>query len=1031
MPIHALPEDDLIELTLNGSTEFLTPISCLLEQTAYENNEESLNFLSQNNPFTDQEYQDIKDQTLQFIENLKQQELPFPKFTEFLNHHQLTSEEGTTLLYLAEAILRIPDASTADLLIQDQLNAYEWSNLVSENSPSFVKLSAWALSRIGTFFSSLSEKPVKKDIQKVVTQILKKSSESVLRQMLISAVRFLGNQCIFAETMAKAVKKSVSYQEKGYRLCYQLLGQEAATVVQAEEFYVSCAEAIRVLGETKKIKNFPSIAFKLSDLYPRYCLSQFQKIITELGPKLTNLAILAKENAVGLVIEAEESAKMLLTLKLVEHLIKNPRLQDWPGLEIVIQSYQKRSSFVIQWLADLARACNTKIVIRLVKGLLWDQEIRQAQEEQKLTYPVYISKSATDAAYFVCAQKMIDNSDVLTAHFSTHNVFSVFGVQKLIDKSAKEGTELKYEFQKGYGKGEGIFATFLTQNMPCSLIAPIGNKNDILSSVVRHFVDSKVNHAFLYEVSKNDPSLEKFVRNPFHYLNDLESPAFQLLALEKNTKGISLALTKKINALRYRDVLAVLGNQKSQVFEAVPVINGIYQSGVQKSVYNPSHIENSIGVCVDANESQAQQALDIAVNASAPWSCLNQRLSFLKQLAIVLESRLETLLYLAVVETGLTLNDAMTEVLEALRTCYQIAQDVEHYGQATELETLWAEKKTVQWERRGAFVCLSSWNSPILSVVKGLVAALATNNNVILKPAASASLIAAQIVECFYAAGAPKESLAFLPGNEKAFPFELLTDPRLSGVAFFGSKRTALKIQNILSVHEKSSFSFVGHGVGTHVMIIDSSALLNCVVEDVIVSAFRQSGQLPGTLRLVLVQEEIAEQFIKILKGKMLEWCLGDPLNETTDSGPIINEKAYRKLVHHTEEMHDIGTLLYKSPTLIKGGWFFPPKVYELKELTHFNTVAFGPILHLVRFKHDQIHLVIKQLNENFPGLILNIRSTVHSFCNTVSANIRSEEVVINGALKPFMQSYSSAPLEKRMEYLKKFVLQKTLFMRK
>jgi RHH-type proline utilization regulon transcriptional repressor/proline dehydrogenase/delta 1-pyrroline-5-carboxylate dehydrogenase len=1013
-------------------------ISYLLQETAHHTDKELSTFLQNNNPFTEQEYQSLKQKTLDFIESLKQQTNFSPQFTEFLNYYQLTSEEGIALLSLAEALVRIPDSPTADLLIHDQLNTHQWSCLFSPNSPSFIKFSAWALSRLGNFFSSSSSNHLKKDFQNIFVRLIKKSGDTVLCQALLSATRLLGDQCIFAENSTKALKKSAPYQQKGYLFGYQLLGKREATTTDAEEFYAACAETIRTIGA--KIDPAlsalcrPSITFKISDLHPRYCLSQTQRIMNEVGPKLTNLAMLAKEKGIGLIIEAEESSKLPLSLKLMEHLVENPRLQEWQGLGIVIQAYQKRSPFVIQWLADLARRHQHKIAIRLVKGLLWDQEIRQAQEEQNFTYPVYTEKQATDASFFVCAQKMIEASDVITPYFSTHNVFSIMGILALVQKASEHRLPFYWEFHKGYRTGEGIFSQLLEQyKIPCRIIALLGDKKRVLPSVIRHFMENKVNHSFLYEINKTETSCDHFVQNPFNSLGKkTENLSACLNSLEESNKIFPLSFIKKIDFLRYKNVPSnLLEEQNKKFYEAAPIINGIYQSGKKIPLYNPSHKEKLIGYCIEANEAQAKQALEVAFAVKTPWESLEKRIVFLKQLANLLQERLETLIYLSIVEAGLTMHDAVEEFLEAIRTCHKIAQDLKNYEKSSELADVWNEKHLIQWESRGIFVCLTTWNSPILSVVQALAAALGTGNTVILKPSFSASLIAAEIVDCFYSAGVPKEALQFLPGTPSALPFELLNDIRIAGVAFFGSERTSLKVRGIIAEQEKLTFSFIPHTYGMNVMIVDSTALLNQAVEESIQAAFGHSGQSAHALRLIFVQEEIAEDFIKLLKSKMIEWSVGDPLYCATDSGPIINEKAYRKLVQHAEAMHDIGTLLCRSPSSLRSGWFFPPKVYELQEATHLTLPAFGPILHLIRFKREEIQDIIQQLNQHFPGLVLSIQSILPSFCNTISTEIKSTKVFINRSVRAQIFHYSSSSKEERLEYLKKFVFQKNLFILK
>lgn len=851
-----VPEEDWFVKEKSSLNPYSIPY--LLQETAYHTDNELTVFLKANNPFTEQEYQNIKKNTLEFVEQLKQQTSFSLQFNEFLNYYQLTSEEGVALLSLAEALVRIPDSPTANLLIQDQLNAHQWSCLFSQNSPSLIKFSAWALSRLENFFSKPSSHHPKKDFQNILTRLINKSGNSVLCQALLSATNLLADQCIFAENSAKALKKAASYQQQEYLFGYQLLGKGDATAAESEEFYVTCAEAIRTIG-TKIDSSLPplhkpSITLKISDLHPRYCLSQAQRVMNEVAPKLTNLAILAKEKGVGLIIEAEEASKIQLSLNLVEHLIENPRLQDWQGLGIVIQAYQKRSPFIIQWLADLARRHHHKIAIRLVKGLLWDQEIRQTQEEQRFTYPVYTEKQATDASYFVCAQKMIDASDVITPYFSTHNVFSIMGILTLIKKAAQHRPPFYWEFHKGYRTGEGVFSQLLKQyDVPCRIIALLGDKKRVLSSIIRHFIESKVNHSFLYEFNKNEMPLDHFVQNPFDFLSKkTESLSACLNSLEESNKIFPLSLIKKIDFLRNKNVPStLLEEQKHQSYEAIPIINGIYQSGKKRNIYNPSYKEKLIGHCIEANEIQAQQALEVAFAVKTPWESLEKRITFLKQLAHLLQERFETLLYLSIVETGMTIQNALEEFLEAIRTCHKIAQDLQNHGKSSEVTDIWSEKHLMQWESRGVFICLTTWNSPILSVVQALAAALGTGNTVILKPAFPASLVAAQIIDCFYLAGVPKEALQFLPGSPSALPFELLNDIRIAGVAFFGSEQTSLKIRKIIAKQEKLTFSFIPHIYGMNVMIVDSTALLNQAAEESMQTAFGHAGQSAHALRLI------------------------------------------------------------------------------------------------------------------------------------------------------------------------------------
>jgi RHH-type proline utilization regulon transcriptional repressor/proline dehydrogenase/delta 1-pyrroline-5-carboxylate dehydrogenase len=972
--------------------------------------------------------QEIKSKATHLVNLVRQKTTPLINLEEFLQTYTLSSEEGIVLMCLAEALLRIPDPLTADKLIRDKITQIEWDKQLGKPSSWIMKASNWGLALTGKILGLSEGKEDWGAIRQTLGNLISRSGEPMIRQAIRQGMKILGRQFVMATTIEDALKIAEKQKAPLWRHSYDMLGEGARTAQDGARYYASYVHAIKMISQKSNPSadssaENPGISIKLSALHPRYSFMQQDRIMKELLPKVLELVQLAKEGNMGLTIDAEEADRLDISLDMVEALFQSGVLKGWDGLGMAVQAYQKRAPLVIQHLTDLARTHQQKFMIRLVKGAYWDTEIKMAQDQGLSDYPVFTRKESTDISYIACARQMLENQDILYSQFATHNAYTIAAILEI--SGAKKGQATSFEFQRLYGMGEALHSQIIDPaqwGIPCRVYAPIGSHQDLLAYLVRRLLENGANSSFVHKLNDPRVPIDEIVEDPITLLlqktknlplvaNDekstydfssetlasLRHPAIPLPqniygSARKNAPGIDLA-----NPEERREFYDTFISSLEEKWQAAPILNGVYQTGKTGSVMAPHAPEKEIGKVTTAEVSHVHQAFSILEEAGSDWASPQERAEMLHATADILEENYTTLLALCAQEAGKVIADGIAEVREAIDFCrYYATQVTKDFVHPLELKGITGEKNLLWLRGRGTFVCISPWNFPLAIFMGQIGAALAAGNTVIAKPAESTPLIGAFAVSCFYKAGIPKNVLQFLPGSSSVIGEALLQDPRVAGVVFTGSTDTARRIQKTLAEKEGPIVPFIAETGGLNAMIIDSSSLMEQVVDDVIRSAFHSAGQRCSALRLVYVQEDVADSFIHMLKGAMDELKVGDPTLLSTDIGPVINAQSKASLEAHCRQMHDVGHLVHKIPLPSQPGHYVAPRVFELQSGTHLTQEAFGPILHMVRFKGSDLPLVVAEINKSGYGLTLGIHSRINSTVDYITQRARVGNIYVN-----------------------------------
>jgi len=916
-----------------------------------------------------------------------------------LREYSLNSDEGVVLMCLAEALLRIPDDITADRLIQGKLSSAHWERHMGDGRSLFINASSWSLMLTGRLL-----RPMLSDARAIITvfeKLVARLGEPVIRKVLRQMMQLLGQQFVMGTDIAAALSRSTSGDYASYRYSYDMLGEAALTAHDAQRYFDSYADAIRALAEHNEVDIFaaPSISVKLSALHPRYDLHQYQRVIEELGGRLLELALLAKQSGVGLTVDAEEADRLELSLALFARVFGDDALGDWQGMGLAVQAYQRRAPVVIDLLADLARRHRRRIPVRLVKGAYWDTEIKRAQERGLDSYPVFTRKAATDVSYLACAKKLLATNEVFYPQFATHNAHTVAAVL------AMAGAGSQFEFQRLHGMGEQLYDDVLTRHpSACRTYAPVGRHEDLLPYLVRRLLENGANSSFVNRIEDENIPLAQIVASPVATLQAyntianprIAAPADIFGAARRNSSGLNLYSLSVLE--RLRQGLTQFESRKD--WRAAPLLS-------DKSPSN-GHAIDVISPCGDivlgqswlATREQALAALDQADAAFAAWrvESAERRAACLLALAELLQQHRDELVYLCVREAGRSIADALAEVREAEDFCRYYAERGRHdFAQPLSLPGPTGESNQLLLQGRGVFVCISPWNFPIAIFVGQIAAALMAGNTVIAKPASQTSLVAQRCIDLFHAAGVPAQVLQFLPCRGSDVGDWLLSDTRVAGVAFTGSTDTARSINEHLIRRDGVIATFVAETGGQNVMVADSSALPEQLVNDCIVSAFNSAGQRCSALRVLYVQEEIADRVIELLIGAMQALQIGDPAMISTDVGPVIDANAKRQLDAHIEAMHQQQKLLYQLPLPANlQGHFVGPALIEIAGIAELAGEVFGPVLHVVRYRARELDKVVAAINGTGFGLTFGIHSRVDQTVAYLSQAVRAGNVYVN-----------------------------------
>lgn len=909
----------------------------------------------------------------------------------FLAEYGLSTKEGVALMCLAEALLRVPDSLTMDALIQDKIAPADWGQHLGKSGSPLVNASTWALMLTGRVIAP--EEAADWDVAATVRAMIKRIGDPVIRNAVSQSMRVLGHQFVLGRDINEAVKRSSDFAAKGYTYSYDMLGEAAHTADDARRYFLSYSSAISALAtlsgpdNTNDPRSKPGISIKLSALHPRFEFSQRERCVAELTSRTTSLALLAKNANMGFNIDAEEADRLELSLDIIEGVLANPDLKGWDGFGVVVQSYMPRAPFVIDWLNDLAERLDRRIMVRLVKGAYWDSEIKIAQEQGLSGYPVFTRKVSSDVSYMACVQRLFDYAERLYPQFATHNAHTAAAVLEMA------GDNRDFEFQRLHGMGESLFELLRLQHHPrCRIYAPVGVHKDLLAYLVRRLLENGANSSFVNQVLDLNVAAAELVRDPVSVVEGLKSipnpgislPVDLFGSTRKNSKGWNLADPVQ---------LAFLDEErktfKDKLWIAAPLIGGQAQVGNSRPVHNPANTQDHVGDVTETAEGQVEDALTCAVKAVEGWHQFGaaQRAACLLRLADLYEEHAVELMALATREAGKTLADGVGEVREAVDFCrYYAAEAPALFADATR-------------RGRGVFLCISPWNFPLAIFTGQIVAALVSGNVVIAKPAEQTPLIAARAVALMHQAGIPGDVLQLLPGDGPGVGGALAADPRINGVCFTGSTSTARIINRAMATQGNAKAPLIAETGGLNAMIVDSSALPEQAVRDVVTAAFQSAGQRCSALRILFVQSDIADNFLILLKGAMEELRIGDPWAIDTDIGPVIDNLAQETIETHCRTMEEGGRLIAQITLpgdISPNGHFVLPAAYRLQGIDELEQEIFGPVLHIVPFEADKLNELVESINDRGYGLTLGIHTRVDNRVQDICERARVGNIYVN-----------------------------------
>jgi len=911
-----------------------------------------------------------------------------------MHEFSLSSEEGVALMCLAEALLRIPDAATADRLIADKISRGDWKKHLGESPSLFVNAATWGLLVTGHLVAPSTET----GLGAALTRLIARGGEPVIRKGVDLAMRMLGNQFVTGRTIDEALKNSRANEARGYRYSYDMLGEAALTAADAARYFAAYETAIHAIGQAadgRGIQAGPGISIKLSALHPRYSRAQRDRVMAELLPRVRALALLAKRYGIGINIDAEEADRLELSLDLVEALAFDAELAGFDGIGLVVQAYQKRCPFVIDWLIDLAQRSGRRFMVRLVKGAYWDAEIKRAQVDGLPGYPVYTRKVYTDVSYLACARKLLGAADILYPQFATHNAHSL----AVIYAWAQEMGVTAYEFQCLHGMGETLYDQVVGPDQldkPCRIYAPVGSHETLLAYLVRRLLENGANTSFVNRIVDADVPIDSLLADPFEAARAAGGQPHPRIPLpaalypdgRRNSAGLDLADDSVLAALA-RD----LGAPRRHL--AVPLVGGAAAglsrpAGQQpQPVPNPAQHGDIVGHVADATPDDVERALEAARAFSGDWQALGgpARAALLERGADLFERHQAELMALAVREAGKSLPNAVAELREAVDFLRYYAGEVRNHPDGRAL---------------GVVACISPWNFPLAIFTGQVAAALAAGNAVLAKPAEQTPLIAHRAVQLLHEAGVPPAALQFLPGSGEVVGAALCADARVDGVMFTGSTEVAQAIHRTLAarvVREQRDIALIGETGGQNALIVDSSALPEQVVQDVLSSSFDSAGQRCSALRVLFLQEEIADRTLAMLEGAMQELRVGVPDRLSTDVGPVIDAAARDALLAHIERMRPRARRMFATPLpdgLAAQGTFVPPTVLEIGAIGELQREVFGPVLHVVRYRRADLPQVVDAINATGYGLTLGVHSRIDATVEAVVSRAHVGNVYVN-----------------------------------
>jgi RHH-type proline utilization regulon transcriptional repressor/proline dehydrogenase/delta 1-pyrroline-5-carboxylate dehydrogenase len=912
---------------------------------------------------------------------------------EFLHAYSLSTKEGLALMVLAEALLRVPDAATADRLIEDKLAAGRWLDGDVKSTALLVSASAWTLG-IAARVIHPSETP-----ETILDSIVRRLGLPTVRAATRQAMRLLGSHFVIGQTIDEALARARGLGE--FRYSFDMLGEGARTADDAEKYFDAYAGAIAAIGGfagNAALPQRPGISVKLTALHPRYEAISRQRVMAELVPRLIELARMARDRDLQFTVDAEEADRLELSLDVIAAVLADASLGGWDGFGLAVQAYQKRAVALIDWIADAAAVTGRRMTVRLVKGAYWDTEIKRAQERGLADYPVFTRKAMTDLCYMACVKKLLATRDRIFPQFATHNALTVASV--IEDAGGVDG----FEFQRLYGMGEALYDALLAE-LPataCRVYAPVGGHRDLLAYLVRRLLENGANSSFVSVAADPSVPIADILRRPSGWIGGADKARNSKIPLPRDiyeperqaAAGVEFGERASLDALR-DEVRAGTASSSS----AAPLIDGIALPGIERVV--PSPIDGgAVGMVGEADDAIVNAAMAAAAAGFAAWAAtaVEERAALLESAADRLEVNRGRLIALLQDEAGKTLDDALAEIREAVDYCRYYAAQARSSLVPQPMPGPTGESNELRYRGRGIFVCISPWNFPLAIFLGQIAAALVAGNAVVAKSAEQTPLIAALAVELLHAAGVPPSALHLVPGAGRVGA-ALVADPRVAGVAFTGSTETGRAINRVLAAKIGPIVPLIAETGGINAMIVDATALSEQVTDDVMASAFRSAGQRCSALRLICLQDDIAEPMIDMLIGAARELQVGDPRDIATHVGPVIDADAKQRLDRWIAEKERAGALRFRSDRnweLPAGGTYVVPTIIELDRARDLKEEVFGPVLHVVRWHAQELDALLDDIAHNGTALTLGIHSRIDSTVAHVAARLANGNVYVN-----------------------------------
>lgn len=900
---------------------------------------------------------------------------------KFLAEYGLSTREGVALMCLAEALLRVPDSSTIDALIEDKIAFGEWREHLGQSPSGMINGSTWALLVTGKIIEPVAENSLSKTLRGLV----KRLGEPVIRTAVAQAMKELGRQFVLGSSISAAIKRAKTLEKKGYQYSYDMLGEAALTADDAQLYFAAYHDAIEALSQAcvnDNTRDNPGISVKLSALHPRYEFAQRERVKEELVGQVLALALQAKQANMGFNIDAEEAERLDLSLDVIEAVIAHEELAGWEGFGVVVQAFGQRAASTIEWLYELARVHDRKIMVRLVKGAYWDREIKRAQTLGLSNFPVYTRKVHTDIAYICCAENLLGMTDRIYPQFATHNAHSLATILELTQSIPKD----QFEFQRLHGMGEALHdMVHETYGTRCRVYAPVGEHRDLLAYLVRRLLENGANSSFVNQVADEAVAPEVIAADPFLSAKKIQpsthisTPAELYGTQRKNARGWDIE-----NALEYAQLFRERGQFMKTQWHAKPMLSSAGAVGETFAVMNPADFNDQVGSVTSVTLEGVTHAIDSAALASDRWAKTGMalRAETLLKTADLFEENAPELFAILQREAGKSLADAIGEVREAVDFARYYAL------QAANL----ADENS---QPSGIFCCISPWNFPLAIFAGQILAALVSGNAVLAKPAEQTPLIAARAVELMHQAGVPKDVLQLLIGEGAVIGAALTADSRVQGVCFTGSTATAMHINQSMARNLHPAATLIAETGGLNAMIVDSTALPEQVVQDVVMSAFQSAGQRCSALRLLYVQEDVADNIITMLSGAMDELSVGDPWHLSNDIGPVIDAQAQASIQQYIDQKALDGLLIKQLPVPTTG-YFIAPTMLRVSGIEALETEIFGPVLHVATYSADELDQVVEAINDKGYGLTFGLHTRIDRKVEAVTQAVNAGNIYVN-----------------------------------